>query len=106
MGSLKPFVNLSLVRSALKSLLAPKEEDLPEGLETDMDKIFAGTRGDLGKQRAYALRLGTSLASAPDGRALFNGKHFDLDDVRPTLLSPSPSPSPSPSASVFLHDGS
>ena len=83
MESLKPSVDLSLVRSAFTSLLARKEDGLPEGLETDLEKIFAGTEGDLEKQRAYAVRLGTSLASAPDGHAFFNGKHFDLDDVRP-----------------------
>ena len=91
MESLKPSVDLSLVCSAFTSLTR-KEDGLPEGLETDLDKIFAGTEGDLGKQRAYALRLGTSLASAPDGHAFFNGKHFNLDDGRPPV-SPSPCPS-------------
>ena len=101
MESLKPSVDMSLVRSAFTSLLARKGEDLPEGLETDLDKIFAGTEGDLEKQRAYALRLGTSLASAPDGHAFFNGKHFDLDDVRlapPFSLSLSPLLSTRPSS--------
>lgn len=84
MESLKPSVDWSLVRSAFKSVLARKEEeDLPEGIETDLDKILTGTEGDLEKQRAYAIRLGTSLASAPQGHAFFNGKHFDLGDVRP-----------------------
>ena len=81
MDSLKTSsVDWSLVQSAFKSLLARKEGDLPEDVETDLDKILAGTEGDLEKQRAYAIRLGTSLASAPQGH---NGKHFDLDDVRP-----------------------
>ncbi|PIL30079.1 hypothetical protein GSI_07656 [Ganoderma sinense ZZ0214-1] len=82
MESLKPTVDWALVRSAFKSLLERKAEDLAEdlGLETDLDKILEGTAGDLEKQRAYALRLGTSLASAPQGHAFFNGKHFDLDD--------------------------
>ena len=96
MESLKPSVDLSLVRSAFKSLLAREEEDLPEGLETDLGKIFAGTQDDFEKQHAYALRLGTSLASALDGHAFFNGKHVVEDDVRPASLPLSPSPSPRP----------
>ncbi|KAI1789267.1 glycosyltransferase family 24 protein [Ganoderma leucocontextum] len=80
METLKPSVDWPLVHSAFKSLLARKEENLSDDLETDLDKILAGTEGDLEKQRAYATRLGTSLASAPEGHAFFNGKHFDLDD--------------------------
>ena len=53
----------------------------------DLDMILEGKEVDLEKQRAYAARLQTTLASAQNGHAFFNGKHFDLDDVRrPPLM--------------------
>ena len=76
----------SIVRTAFKALLA-RQEELPEELETDLDKILEGTEGDLDKQRAYAARLSTKLADAPQGHVFFNGKHFDLDDVRVVYFS-------------------
>jgi len=33
------------------------------------------------KARTYARRLGTTSASAPQGHAFLNGKHYELDDV-------------------------
>ena len=35
----------------------------------------------IAKARAYAQRLGTTSASAPQGHAFLNGKHYELDDV-------------------------
>jgi UDP-glucose:glycoprotein glucosyltransferase len=35
----------------------------------------------LGNVRAYAARLGATLASAPRGHAFLNGRHLDMDDV-------------------------
>ncbi|TBU43432.1 glycosyltransferase family 24 protein [Dichomitus squalens] len=77
--TLRPSVDWPNVRSVFKALLA-RQEELPEGLETDLDTILEGTEGDLDKQRAYATRLSTKLSEAPQGHVFFNGKHFDLDD--------------------------
>ena len=46
-------------------------------LDLDMGKEV-----DLEKQRAYAARLETTLASAPNGHVFFDRTHLDLDDVR------------------------
>ena len=61
--------------------LLARKADLAETVERDLDAILAGTEGDLEKQRAYAARLGATLATAPQGHVFFNGKHYDLDDV-------------------------
>ena len=72
----------SVVKAAYDTLRSRHPELTPD-VETDLDTILAGTESDLDKARAYAKRLSTDLASAPDGHAFFNGKHFELDDVRP-----------------------
>ena len=71
----------SVVKAAYDTLRSRHPELTPD-VETDLDAILTGTEGDLDKTRAYARRLSTDLASAPDGHAFFNGKHFELDDVR------------------------
>ena len=70
-----------MVRAHFKALIS-RAEGLPDTVETDFDTIVEGKEGDLAKQRAYAFRLDATLASALHGHAFFNGKHFDLDDVR------------------------
>ena len=65
---------------ALTASQAPRDRDAP----TDFDTIVHGTSEssvNLGNVRAYAERLGTTLASAPRGHTFLNGKHFDMDDV-------------------------
>ena len=78
--TLKPTVDWAVVRTTFDALLARKT-DLAEAVEKDLDTILAGTEGDLEKQRAYAARLGATLATAAQGHVFFNGKHYDLDDV-------------------------
>ena len=73
------------MRQTFDALLARKDA-IVETVATDLDAILQGTEGDMEKQRAYASRLSTTLESAPQGHVFFNGKHFDLDDVRSPLL--------------------
>ncbi len=80
-----PSVDWSLVRQAFDALLAARDD--AETVETDLDTILEGTEGDLKKQRAYATRLSTTLESASQGHVFFNGKHFELDDVRAPLTT-------------------
>ncbi|OSD04995.1 glycosyltransferase family 24 protein [Trametes coccinea BRFM310] len=82
---LKPSVDWSTVRLSFNRLLAAQEE-LDDDIEKDLDVILEGTEGDLEKPRAYARRLGASLATAPQGHVFVNGKHFDLDDEFLRLL--------------------
>lgn len=87
MDQVSPTVVWSQVRTNFDELLAAKE-GLPEGIETDFDIIIAGGEGDLDAARTYATRLSATLSTAPQGHVFFNGKHFDLDDVRsPPRLS-------------------
>lgn len=81
MDQVSPTVVWSQVRTNFDELLAAKE-NLPEGIETDFDAILAGGEGDLDAARTYATRLSATLSTAPQGHVFFNGKHFDLDDVR------------------------
>ena len=73
-------VDWTITRATYNAILARKP-DLPDDVERDFDEILAGSAGDLEPLRAYAARLSTDLASAPDGHAFFNGKHYELDDV-------------------------
>lgn len=62
------------------------EEPSQEGASIDFDVIVAGDDEDvseapLDKVRAYAERLGATLASSEKGHAFINGKHFNMDDV-------------------------
>ncbi len=84
MEQVSPTVVWSQVRSNFNDLLAAKE-GLPEGIETDLDVVLEGGEGDLDAARSYATRLSATLATAPQGHVFFNGKHFDLDDVRSVL---------------------
>lgn len=81
MDQVSPTVIWSQARTNFDDLLAAKE-GLPEGIETDFDTIVAGSEGDLDAARTYATRLSATLSTAPQGHVFFNGKHFDLDDVR------------------------
>ncbi|KAH9848797.1 glycosyltransferase family 24 protein [Lenzites betulinus] len=76
---LSPVVRWDRVRASFNQLLAAKE-DLPEGTETHLDTVLEGSEGDLENARTYAVRLSATLASAPQGHAFVNGKHYDLDD--------------------------
>ncbi|CDO68442.1 Glycosyltransferase Family 24 protein [Trametes cinnabarina] len=82
---LKPNVDWSAVRLNFNRLIGAQEE-LDEDLEQDLDVILEGTEGDLEGPRAYAMRLGATLSSAPQGHVFVNGKHFDLDDEFLRLL--------------------
>lgn len=86
MDQVSPSVVWSQVRTNFNDLLAAKE-NLPEGIETDFDAILAGGEGDLDAARTYATRLSATLSTAPQGHVFFNGKHFDLDDVRQPFWS-------------------
>lgn len=86
MEQVSPTVVWPQVRAAFAELLATRDE-LPDTIETDLDAVLAGSESDLDAARAYAARLGATLATAPQGHAFFNGKHFDLDDVRSMLFA-------------------
>jgi len=49
-----------------------------------LDEIYEGQTGDapLDKVSLYSERLATTLAASNMGHAFFNGKHFDVDEVR------------------------
>ncbi|KAI0948225.1 hypothetical protein AcW1_009797 [Taiwanofungus camphoratus] len=83
MQYLKPTVDWALVRSGFRSLVTTSGP-LGEGVTTNLDSILGGldrqSGAQLAKVRDYAVRLGTTLASAPQGHAFVNGKYFDLDD--------------------------
>lgn len=78
-------VDWKVVQSTFDDLIASHDGELPEDLT--LNSILnsadetAGPDGVLDQIRRYNRRLGTDLASASQGHAFVNGKHFVLDDV-------------------------
>ena len=54
-----------------------------DSLAGDASEVF---EAKISKARAYAQRLGTDATSSPNGHTFINGKHYVLDDVRPTFI--------------------
>lgn len=77
-------VDWQAVRSAFDALFVGSEgeTELPEGVTLDgILNPSDDTDEVLEKARKFNRRLGNDLASASQGHAFVNGKHFDLDDV-------------------------
>ncbi|KII87653.1 glycosyltransferase family 24 protein [Plicaturopsis crispa FD-325 SS-3] len=84
---LPPQVEWALVKKEFQTLVSEnplKKEDDEEEIVVDFGAIVGtGDEQDerIDKARAYGVRLGTDLASSPQGHAFVNGKHFDIDDT-------------------------
>jgi UDP-glucose:glycoprotein glucosyltransferase len=80
---LASMINWNLARSEYQVLTT--ETSLKEGVVAEFDAIIDDApevpQMAMEQARAYAERLGANLASASQGHAFVNGKHFDMDDV-------------------------
>ena len=79
-------MNWDIARTTFDALVASYEADsaLLEG--ASFDAVVNPIEADeseplLVKARKYSRRLGTDLASASQGHAFVNGKHFEMNDV-------------------------
>lgn len=78
-------VEWAAVRSLYAHLIEAEAEEKPEALIPSLESILNGELDPtlpLEKIAIYQERLGSTLSSSPTGHAFFNGKHFDVNDVR------------------------
>ena len=73
----------SRVQAQFEALAA--SEEITKGEAMSFDALTGGTsevfEARIRKARAYAQRLGTDIASSPNGHTFINGKYYALDDV-------------------------
>lgn len=87
----QPLVNWDSIRERYDILVGQvqADEDGQDQKMASLEDIFAGDENATAtsfasweeKVKEYAGRLGTTLASSRTGHALFNGRHFDFDEV-------------------------
>lgn len=86
-------VDWDRVRFELADLIKveePKEGGVALGFDTVVNDTPQEIQAKVDKARAYAKRLGATMASSAQGHAFFNGKHYDLDDVSVQLFPTCP----------------
>jgi UDP-glucose:glycoprotein glucosyltransferase len=82
-------VNWLAVSTSFDILIKAELEQDPEAIKPDLESILEGSDADtqppLDQLAAYTERLDATRATSPLGHAFFNGKHFDMGDVRSFL---------------------
>jgi hypothetical protein len=88
LASSKQEVDWSRVQEEYDALL--ENEAKEEGEVVRFDSVVGSATEELeakfSKARAYARRLGTTIASSPSGHTFINGKYYSLNNVSSTTL--------------------
>ena len=83
--------NWLAVSTLFDNLIKEELEQDPEAVKPDLESILEGSDTDtqppLDWIAAYTEWLDATHATSPLGHAFFNGKHFDMGDVRSFCIS-------------------